>query len=508
MNIHLTGVGGVAMGNLAAMLKQSGHTVTGSDGPLYPPMSEKLRDWGISVRAFDERNIRAKDGGHVDLVVIGNAISRGNAEVEYVLNERVPYMSMAATISEFYLKDKEVIVVAGTHGKTTTTFLIDHMLSAGGTAPGLFAGGVRGDGMDGWRVSPDSPYFVIEGDEYDTAFFDKSAKFLHYRPRYLVLTSIEFDHADIYENERMYRRSFERLLRLVPSAGLVVGCAGDRGVREVLAGYEFSGVQWYAPPAYVKKSMRSSSSRAGVRLAGGLFSFRRDGRRVDFDCPGRVDRFALLGEYNTLNALAASMIAKQAGVSDTAVIGALADFPGVLRRQQIRLDIAATNKTGTPLTFIEDFAHHPTAVAATIAAVREAYAGRTLHVLFEPRSATSHRNVFQRRYATAFRKAHNVYLSDIFNKKKVPVSERLDVRALVEGLREKRADTDSKKSTPKSPRLAVRHVVEFGKDPDALFAKFRKSFRCTPANGDVVLVLSNGAFGGIYTKLDEYLSTL
>ncbi|MEQ9367168.1 MAG: Mur ligase domain-containing protein, partial [Leptospirales bacterium] len=222
MHIHLTGVGGVAMGNLAAMLKQSGHSVTGSDGPLYPPMSDKLRDWGIPVRAFDERNIRSKDGGDVDLVVIGNAISRGNAEVEYVLNERVPYMSMSAALSEFYLKDKEVIVVAGTHGKTTTTFLIDHLLSAGGVSPGLFAGGVRGDGMDGWRVSPESPYFVIEGDEYDTAFFDKSAKFLHYRPRYLVVTSIEFDHADIYENERLYRRSFERLLRLVPSAGLVV----------------------------------------------------------------------------------------------------------------------------------------------------------------------------------------------------------------------------------------------------------------------------------------------
>ncbi len=507
------------MGNLAAMLKESGHTVTGSDGPLYPPMSDKLREWGIPVRRFDERNIRGKNGGgaNVDLVVIGNAISRGNAEVEYVLNERVPYMSMAAALSEFYLKDKEVIVVAGTHGKTTTTFLIDHLLAAGGVAPGLFAGGVRGDGMDGWRVSPESPYFVIEGDEYDTAFFDKSAKFLHYRPRYLVLTSIEFDHADIYENEKMYRRSFERLLRLVPSAGLVVACAGDKGVRETLAGYDYSEVQWYAPPGYVKKSMRSGSGRAGLRMAGGLFSFRRDGRRVDFDCPGRVDRFALLGEYNTANALAASLVARRAGVDDAALIGALADFPGVLRRQQIRLDVAATQKTGAPLTFIEDFAHHPTAVAATIAAVREAYAGRTLHVLFEPRSATSHRNIFQRRYASAFRKAHNVYLADVFNKKKVPAAERLDVRALVADIREKSAGASrssknsakkSAKNSGRSPRPAPRSVVEFGKDADALFGKFRKSFRSTPGNGDVVLALSNGAFGGIYAKLDQFLSNL
>jgi UDP-N-acetylmuramate: L-alanyl-gamma-D-glutamyl-meso-diaminopimelate ligase len=484
------------MGNLAAMLQRSGHDVTGSDGPLYPPMSDKLRDWGIPVRPFDERSV-ARD--EVDLVVIGNAISRGNAEVEYVLNQRVPYMSMSAALSEFYLKDKEVIVVAGTHGKTTTTFLIDHLLTAGGTPPGLFAGGVRGDGLDGFRVSPNSPYFVIEGDEYDTAFFDKGAKFLHYRPRYLVLTSIEFDHADIYENERMYRRSFERLLRIVPSEGLVVACAGDRGVREVLAGYEYSSVQWYAPPGFVADQAKRKSARTAIKLAGGLFSFKRRGRCVDFDCPGRVERFALLGEHNTANALAASLIATRAGVAEGQIRRALATFPGVLRRLQIRLEIAVTKGTGAPLTFIEDFAHHPTAVAVTIDAVREAYPGRSLHVLFEPRSATSHRKVFQRRYATAFRKANHVYLADVFNKKKVPAPERLDVKVLVAAIRQGAASRSGKNS---------RRTVEFGSDPDALFAKFRKHFRLTPEGGDVVLALSNGAFGGIYSKLDEYLRGL
>lgn len=488
MNIHLIGVGGVAMGNLAAMLKASGHTVSGSDGPLYPPMSDKLRDWGIAVRSFDERNVRA---GSVDLVIIGNAISRGNAEVEYVLNEGVPYMSMAAALGEFYLKGKEVIVVSGTHGKTTTAFLIDHLLSAGGTPPGLFVGGVRGDGMDGWRVAPDSPYFVIEGDEYDTAFFDKSAKFLHYRPRYLVVTSVEFDHADIYENERAYRRSFERLLRIVPSAGLVVACAGDKGVRAVLNDYALSEVQWYAPPAYVKRLQRGSG-RAGVRLAGGLFSFERSGRRVEFDCPGRVDRFALYGEHNTSNALAAALIARRAGVAEAQLVAALTDFPGVLRRQQIRLDLATTRKTGTPITFIEDFAHHPTAVAATIAAIREAFRGRRLHVLFEPRSATSHRSVFQRRYTTAFRRAHSVYMCDVFNKAKVPASERLNVKQLVADIAES----------------GKHDAVVYGKDPDALFGKFRRGFRQTPDGGDVVLALSNGAFGGIYPRIEEYLRSL
>ena len=230
------------------------------------------------------------------------------------------------------------------------------------------------------------------------------------------------------------------------------------------------------------------------------YQIARKGRRVEFDCPGAVEQFALIGEHNTANALAASLVARQAGVDDAQISGALVDFPGVLRRQQIRVDRLSVNRVeNTPLTFIEDFAHHPTAVVATIDAVREAYPGRTLHVLFEPRSATSHRNIFQRRYTAAFRRAHNVYLTDIFNKKKVPAAERLDVKGIIEAIRSKRSKGVGQKTTS---------VVEFAKDADALLTKFRKRFRSTPGKGDVVLALSNGAFGGIYTKLDEFLGEL
>lgn len=472
------------MGNLAAMLQKIGHTVSGSDKPLYPPMSDKLREWGIEVKEFDERNVKG-----VDLVIVGNAISRGNVEVEYVLNQRLPYMSMSRALAEFFLKERRVIVVAGTHGKTTTTFLIDHILSQSGEKPGLFAGGVRGDGMDGFRVPDKSPYFVIEGDEYDTAFFDKAAKFLHYRPRFVVLTSVEYDHADIYENEREYRRAFARLLRIVPSEGAVIACAADRGVREVLSGYELAPVQWYAG-----KNAGLMSARNARNFLGGFYSFRRQGRRVEFDFPGMVEDFALIGEHNTSNALAAALVGRYAGVPKNQIVRALRSFPGVLRRQQVRLDLERTKETDAPLSFIEDFAHHPTAVKATIAAVREAYPGRRVHALFEPRSATSHRSVFQRRYASSLAKAHSVYVCDVFDKNKVPAVDRLDVKKIVADINAGRKSKDA-------------GAAFFGKNADDLFERFRKSF-APSAKGDVVLAMSNGAFGGIYPRMDEFLRSL
>ncbi|MCB1318851.1 MAG: hypothetical protein KDK34_01285, partial [Leptospiraceae bacterium] len=350
MHIHLVGVGGVAMGNLAAMLQAGGHTVSGSDHALYPPMSDKLREWGIDAHPFDAANLQRK---HPDLCIIGNAISRGNVEVEYILNERLPYTSMAAALFDFFLKDKQVIVIAGTHGKTTTTFLMDHVLSEADRPPGLFAGGVRADGMNGFRVS-DSQYFVIEGDEYDTAFFDKAAKFLHYRPKYLILTSVEFDHADIYENKRAYQKSFQHLLRLVPGKGSVIAAAEDRGVRQVLRDYHLAPIHWYASerftrkkasalreigikPPYVQKENRGVSNDSPIALS----AFSRKARTVQFDWPGTIEDFALLGEHNTANAQAVSILAAKLGLDPERVRGALQNFPGVLRRQQVRLDLPA-----------------------------------------------------------------------------------------------------------------------------------------------------------------------
>lgn len=466
MKIHLTGVGGVAMGNLAAMLKRTGHTVTGSDSALYPPMSEKLKDWGIEAFRFDEKNLE-----DADLVVIGNVISRGNPEVEAVLNRKIPYMSMSAALKEFFLKGKDVIVVAGTHGKTTTTFLIDHILATAGKAPGLFAGGLRSDGMNGFRVS-DSPYFVIEGDEYDTAFFDKASKFLHYLPRYLVLTSVEFDHADIFHDFREYSLSFQRLLRLIPSEGLVIGCADNEGVKNVLKDHQLSPVEWY--------------SRAAAK---GVSSFVRKGALVEFPYAGTVEELPLIGDHNISNALAAVLLARRLGISADSVRMALRTFPGVLRRQQVR----AQKRVGeSEVRLIEDFAHHPTAVKETILAVRQAYPGFRIHALFEPRSATSHRSVFQAEYARALASSDSVYITDVYDRKKVDASSLLNVKKIVADI---------------SKRKGGKTEAFFAKDPQALLAMFRKKFRPSK-KGDIILIMSNGAFGGIYPELDTFVRAL
>ncbi len=455
MKIHLSGVGGVAMGNLAAMLKTIGHKVTGSDVPLYPPMSLQLKKWGIPVREYSEKNIVTGAGkARADLYIIGNALSRGNPEVEAILNAGLPYTSMSAALKEFFLKDKQVIVVAGTHGKTTTSFLMDHVLTTAGKAPGLFVGGVRGDGMDGFRVS-DSEHFVIEGDEYDTAFFDKHSKFLHYNPRRLIFTSMEFDHADIFRDFKDYKRAFERLLRIIPSRGLVAACKSEKNVRALLEDYKHARLAWYGD--------------------------KQDALDADI-------AFTLSGRHNTLNALGVRAAAEDLGISRADFKLALETFPGVKRRQQIRVDIQAA-QSEAPVTVVEDFAHHPTAVRETIAAMRKAYRGRAVHALFEPRSATSHRKLFQKTYVGALARADAVYIADIHNPGKVARDESLDVRRLTREIK------------------AAGTPAFFGATPADVLKSFRGKFRPSP-KGDVVLVMSNGAFGNIYGELDDFVSGL
>lgn len=457
MRIHVTGVGGVAMGNLAAMLRRLGHTVTGSDRDLYPPMSDRLKEWKIEARNFDAANVR-----DVDLCIIGNVISRGNPEVEAVLNSSVPYMSLPQALFEFFLKSRHVVVAAGTHGKTTTTFLTHHILSEAGLKPGLFAGGVRADGMDGFAI-PDSKYFVIEGDEYDSAFFDKGSKFLHYRPRYLIIGAIEFDHADIFKDINEYMLPFRRLIRMIPSEGLVVANYDSPGVRTVLKDYNFSKLEWI-----------SNRSQKGIS------GFQRKQGRIYLDGVGSLPKFPLIGDYNARNALAAVRVALALGIRPEVIRDAIGTFPGVMRRQQIRFENNA-------ITMIEDFAHHPTAVSETIAAARQSFPGRKVTVLFEPRSASSHRLEFQADYARAFQKADNVYITEVFNQKKVSSSERLNVKALVSGLGKKK-----------------KGMFAYAKDPQTLLASFQRKFSRSKS-GDVILVLSNGAFGGIYKSLEKFL---
>jgi UDP-N-acetylmuramate: L-alanyl-gamma-D-glutamyl-meso-diaminopimelate ligase len=473
LRIHLIGVGGVAMGNLAAMLRHIGHSVSGSDVPLYPPMSDRLAEWGIEILPFDARNVKG-----ADLCIVGNAISRGNVEVEEILNSGIDYTSMSAALSRFFLKGRRVIVVAGTHGKTTTTFLTDHLISVVDRPPGLFAGGVRGDGMNGWRVS-DSDLFVIEGDEYDTAFFDKHSKFLHYRPRHLILTSVEFDHADIFKDLDDYETAFRRLLRLIPSNGSVVACADYPAVVRILDGYALAPVRLYC-----------SDSSAGHA------SIRREGNRVDFGDFGVCERFPLIGDHNALNALAAVTVLRDIGFDPRKLVDALPSFPGVLRRQQIRVDRERCGPAGASITVIEDFAHHPTAVQKTLEAVRRAYPGRKIHALFEPRSASSHRSIFQSEYGGAFGDADSVYMTDVFNPGKVHDEIRLNVRAVLEEIR-------SRRSTLSGATIET----HFAEGPERLFDLFAEKFRPNAA-GDAIVIMSNGSFGGIYEKMDRLIASI
>ena len=536
MNIHLIGVGGTAMGNLAAMLKEAGHQVTGSDAALYPPMSDRLREWGIAARPFAPDNL---DG--CDLAIIGNVISRGNAEAEYVLNERIPYMSMPEALHHFFLRDKDVIVAAGTHGKTTTAFLMDHVLCEAAEPPGLFVGGLRADGQNGYRLS-NSRYFVIEGDEYDSAFFDKGAKFLHYRPRYLILTSVEYDHADIYPSKALYRQSFERLLRMIPSKGLVAACISDAGVRIIIKKNNYARLAPYLGSA--QKAALPHPERHGKKDLARLTKYKEEfgslpkmfaskGRRVRFSgYGGEVAPFSMIGEHNMANAGGVLLVAEAQGLDEERVRSALRSFPGVLRRQQIRLEKQCHPEGGpkTHCIFVEDFAHHPTAVAKTIQAVASAWPDFRIHALYEPRSATSHRNVFQKEYVEAFLGADFVYITDIYNKKKVAKDKQLDVRRLlqeIEALRAKNRSNRKRKenykknkeprSLSKKKKSGQGKTAFFAKTPEALLKKLEKNLLKTirkntnhgsKKKGDIILAMSNGSFGGIYPEIEQWLESL
>ena len=515
MRIHFLGIGGIAMGNLAAMLKQQGHQVSGSDHQLYPPMSDKLQKRGIPVENFSAKNLKG-----ADLCIVGNVISRGNAELESLLNQpALNYMSMPQALWKFFLKEKLVIACVGTHGKTTSSFLLDHILDAAGLQSSLFAGGVRGDGMEGFRLAK-GEYFVIEGDEYDSAFFDKGPKFLHYRPRYLLLNSVEYDHADIYPDPESYALAFQRLLQLLPEQGLVVACKSNVGVRRLLRNYKLAPIQYY--DSFKRRSQKTALRLTGAKTKGGAAK-----KKYDLSFIAELDNFALKGEHNRNNALGAALLALHLGLSLSTIQKALQSFPGVLRRQQVRFQSqkrsanisagsagtgsaansrASNRNAAASLIFIEDFAHHPGALAASLAAMRENYPRHRLHVLFEPRSATSHRKIYQAEYTQHFAKADRVYLCEVFNLKKVSAQERLDVRSMVKTLNHiarRQRGRDHKKDRSKI-KASFSPLAFYGKDPQSLLELFQKNFRASP-QGDLVLALSNGSFGGIYTQIEKFL---
>src|ERR1700731_2368320 len=376
-HIHLIGICGTAMASLAGMLKHRGFHVTGSDAAAYPPMSDFLRDLGIPVaQPFDAKNLNPRP----DLVVVGNAMSRGNFELEYLLDERIPFCSMPQLLHDEFLRGKEVLVVAGTHGKTTTTSMLAWIFHSAGLQPSFLIGGIAENFGSSFHLGA-GKHFILEGDEYDTAFFDKGPKFLHYFPDSVILTPVEFDHADIYKYIDAVETSFKRLGNLIPRRGRIVALDTGESIERCLA-KAFCPVERYGSSqsaAWKVTNLRLDPSRTS-------WSVLRNGE------PWSDFEFALAGEYNVLNATAAAALAAGCGISKEQIAAALKTFKSVKRRLEVRAQVNG-------ITIIDDFAHHPTAIAGTLKALHARYPGARLWAILEPRSNTLRRNVFQNELA-------------------------------------------------------------------------------------------------------------
>jgi UDP-N-acetylmuramate: L-alanyl-gamma-D-glutamyl-meso-diaminopimelate ligase len=463
------------MASLAGMLQQQGHRVTGSDAAAYPPMSGQLA--ALEIPVFEPYQAANLDPVP-DLVVVGNAISRGNVELEHVLNTRIPFCSMAALLHDEFLVGRESLVVAGTHGKTTTTSMLAWIYEVAGKtdkrfAPSFLIGGVAenfgtsfmvrtlpGEG-EGFRQP-----FLLEGDEYDTAFFDKGPKFLHYFPDAAILTHVEFDHADIYADLAAVKTAFKRLVNLIPGRGRLVAFDASENVSECVA-KAFCTVERYgfAPDSFWRV--------AGMRHADGVTHWALD-RDEEFFAELRLP---MAGEHNALNATAAAALAAGQGVPVAAIVEALATFRSVKRRLEVRAEVRG-------VTVIDDFAHHPTAIRETLRALRTAYPGRRLWAVLEPRSNTLRRNVFADALVESLELADRVILAAVFQSESIPAAERLHPERVAKAL------------TVRGVPTAVYD------DADAIVAALAPEV----AAGDVVAILSNGGFGGIYEKLPAALA--
>ncbi|HEX3966681.1 MAG TPA: UDP-N-acetylmuramate:L-alanyl-gamma-D-glutamyl-meso-diaminopimelate ligase [Edaphobacter sp.] len=461
-HIHLIGICGTAMASLAGMLQQQGHRITGSDAAAYPPMSDLLASLKIPIHEpYSESNLNPRP----DLVVVGNAISRGNIELEHVLDARIPFCSMASILHDEFLPGRESLVVAGTHGKTTTTSMLAWIYEVASRqnpafAPSFLIGGVAENFGTSFMVRSTRP-FLLEGDEYDTAFFDKGPKFLHYFPDALILTHVEFDHADIYADLFAVKTAFKRLVNLVPRRGRIVAFDGSENVSECVA-KAFCSVERYGfnPLSHWRLTdLGHEGSRTSWTLS-------RDGAFfAELTLP-------MAGAHNALNATAAAALAAGQGVPTAAIVEALATFRSVKRRLEVRAVVDG-------ITIIDDFAHHPTAIRETLRALRESYPGRRLWAVLEPRSNTLRRNVFELDLVESLALADSVVLAAVFKSESIPATERLHPERVVAALN---------KGGTAATVLA---------DADAIVGAIAPEL----GEGDVVAILSNGGFGNIYQKL-------
>jgi UDP-N-acetylmuramate: L-alanyl-gamma-D-glutamyl-meso-diaminopimelate ligase len=468
-HIHLSGICGTAMASLAGLLQLRGHRITGSDKAAYPPMSDLLHSLGIPIlEPYAESNLDPAP----DLVVIGNALSRGNPEIESVLDQRIPFTSMAALLREEFLTGRESLVVAGTHGKTTTTSMLAWIYQCASIQnpelePSFLIGGVAENFSTSFQLRP-TRTFILEGDEYDTAFFDKGPKFLHYFPNALILTSVEFDHADIYVDLEAVKTAFKRLVNLIPRRGVIVAYDGSSNVTECVAG------------AFCRVDRYGLSEAAEWRIQ----DLRHEDGLTRWHVWHRGEFWAafemrLAGEHNALNATAAAALASNQGICTAAIQSALASFKSVKRRLEVRAEIGG-------ITVIDDFAHHPTAIRETLRALRSVYPQARLWAVLEPRSNTLRRKVLEPELVESLRLADRVVLAGVYQQQRIPDAERLHPEDVIRAL------------------CALGTKAELYPDADSIVAAIASKLQ----PGDVVAILSNGGFDGIYDKLPARLREL
>lgn len=454
---HLIGICGTAMAGLAGLLKAAGDRVTGSDQDIYPPMSTFLNDLGIAVfNGYREENLQP----HPDVVVVGNAVSRGNPEVEYMLDAKLHYQSLPEVLKERFIRGRHSVVVAGTHGKTTTTSLAVWMMVLAGMNPSFLVGGIAENLGTSFQLT-DGRYFVIEGDEYDTAFFDKGPKFVHYLPDTVILNSIEFDHADIYPDLEAVKTAFRRLINLIPRRGRLIADGDSPVVRELTTKawcpVEFFGLENDADWKAVDIVIGQEHTAFRVLARGKTY-----GR---FETP-------LAGRFNVKNCLAVMALAAALGIPKETVAHGLRSFRSVKRRMEVRWEVNG-------ILLVDDFAHHPTAVRATLEAVRAKYPGRRLIALFEPRSRTSRLRLMEAPFVEALQIADVAVLAPVFRPDVVPEPDRLRPEVIAAALQ--------RQGKSASALDSVDAIVDY-------VARIART-------GDVIVIMSNGGFGGIHEKL-------
>lgn len=455
--IHLMGICGTAMASLAGLLKDRGYEITGSDQNPYPPMSTQLESLGINImKGYKKENLHPKP----DFVIVGNVISANNEEAQELVKLGIPYTSLPKAMGEFIIAGRESICISGTHGKTTTTSMMAWVAQSLGVEPGFLIGGIPKNFSRSFQ-NPKGNFFVIEGDEYDTAYFDKVPKFVHYKPKHVIFTSCEFDHADIYKDLQAVKDAFSSLMKLIPKNGTLLACAEEPNVMELKV------------QSKAEKTFTYGKSKGDYQFQ----TLKVGDQGTDFNVTFKNEKLGefhvtLTGDYNILNTLAVIGLSHQLGWDLKKVQKALSTFEGVKRRQEV---------LGEPkgVLVVEDFAHHPTAVRETVKGIKAKYPGRKLFGVFEPRSATSRRKVFQKDYVEAFQDCDEILLAKAFDQSKIDAENRFSSEELVSDLQKsgKRAEAYDNVDQIVSRLVQASH------------------------KGDLILIMSNGGFDGIYGKL-------